>query len=1275
MTNSGQTLPPEILARVREAVDQFDAAWQAVAIGAAPPGIEAILQTIAASERPVFLREFLAIELKCRVRYGEQPNEREYQARFPKHAGLIDEVFHERQQDQAALPVGETRFSERQQSTAPKPVIAQMVPRTVDLPFRPGDVVHDYELLELLGQGGVGAVFKAQHSRLKKVVAIKVLRESLTSDPDAVARFQREMEAVGQLRHPHVVEAHDAGEAEGTHYLVIEYVAGMDVATVIRSIAESPLGAKYEVAIDTEIAPLRNSHSHVTPASASDALASQPLQTPARMISSANACEIIRQAALGLQHAHERGLIHRDIKPSNLQLSTEGIVKVLDLGLARLQTEHLNSALTSFGMVMGTVDYMSPEQIQDSHLVDARADLYSLGCTMYHLLAGRSPYGGPEYSSVFQKMKAHESVTPPAIPRPDIPSGVLVVLDKLLRKKPAERFASAAEVAAALAPFTAGCDLIRLLGLANGADPVALDAPTASFAAPITVAPITSKLTAAPITAKLTEATDLRPRYRTLRRAGWLWATCAAALVVLGLWGLKSWKNSPDSTTSLPASTSPPASTSSSVSIATNESKDPDRAAAEWVLSVGGRVILRVSGNDIPQTVGAGGSLPQEPFTIEQLFLSQQAALPRDELRRLAGLNGLSQLQISACPTFSDDDLLALRPALRNLKGLLLDGTGVTDAGLAAIRDSSDLQTLVLIGPRFSDAAIGHIAVLSRLESLDLGHTQVSDRGLAKLPALPELNSFELGSSHVTGAGMAELSKFPKLRHIGVGAIGLQGFMHLAKLPQMDSVSLIFQHVTSATMDALSKAPKLREINIGAANGAQVSSALFESLARLPHLEELRFQNIVLNSAAWQQLAKLDGLTLLQFAAVPLTDDDLQHLVPLKSLKSLHCGQTKLTPTGLAKFKAARPDVKVESDVAETDFAAERAAAEWVLSVGGNVAVRVGEQRTMVSQPSDLPKEPFTLVEINLGLAESGPFTTDGIQRLSKLRHLEEIILSERHSALELLQQLPEQSAIHGLFSPGSKTNDAVLAACVRCLPGLKFLQIHSGRFSDAGFQQLQKLQQLGYLNLYDTELTDARLAQVAMLPALYNLQLTSNPKLTANGLRSLTKCPRLQHLDLGLEVGDAGAAVAASLPHLKELAAYALQLSDQSALALQDKLTLLRLQGTDDTKQPLSHELTERISRMKPLEELNFIYLSNPRSTLVTFSTVDPEAITALASLPKLSRIVFEGCAIDDANLMQLADFKPLRSLTLATTKVTPVGLAKFKAARPNVTVVDDIK
>jgi hypothetical protein len=259
----------------------------------------------------------------------------------------------------------------------------------------------------------MGVVYRALHTRLRRVVALKVLPAERTRDAGAVARFEREMEAVGRLEHPHIVRATDAGEADGCHFLVMEYVPGIDLARLVR------LCGALEVA---------------------------------------DACALVRQAALGLQHAHEAGLVHRDIKPSNLMVTPEGVVKLLDLGLALLHGQ-LPAAedLTPSGQAMGTADYMAPEQALDSHVVDIRADIYSLGCTLYKLLTGQAPFGGGRYSSTFKKMTAHahEPVPPVRDLRPEVPEGLAAVLDRLLAKEPAGRFATPQEVADALAPFAA----------------------------------------------------------------------------------------------------------------------------------------------------------------------------------------------------------------------------------------------------------------------------------------------------------------------------------------------------------------------------------------------------------------------------------------------------------------------------------------------------------------------------------------------------------------------------------------------------------------------------------------------------------------------------------------------------------------------------------------------------------------------------------------------------------------------------------------------------
>lgn len=286
--------------------------------------------------------------------------------------------------------------------------------------------IRDYRLVDRLGQGGMGTVYRAVHARLGKVVAVKVLPADMMQ-PDAVARFQREMRAVGKLHHPNIVQAFDAGEHEGTHFLAMECVEGCDLATLVQG--RGPLSV-------------------------------------------ADACEIVRQAALGLQHAHQHGLVHRDIKPSNLMLSRDGHIKLLDLGLALIQgpTDH-GGDLTVACQIMGTPDYLAPEQASDSHSVDIRADIYSLGCTLYYLLAGTAPYLAPEFRTTMQKISAHLTRPLPDVrlKRNEVSEELKRILERMVAKEPGERFATPGEVATALTPLAVGSDLLRLVPPASTA--------------------------------------------------------------------------------------------------------------------------------------------------------------------------------------------------------------------------------------------------------------------------------------------------------------------------------------------------------------------------------------------------------------------------------------------------------------------------------------------------------------------------------------------------------------------------------------------------------------------------------------------------------------------------------------------------------------------------------------------------------------------------------------------------------------------------------------
>jgi WD40 repeat protein/tRNA A-37 threonylcarbamoyl transferase component Bud32 len=274
--------------------------------------------------------------------------------------------------------------------------------------------VGPYVLLDRLGEGGMGQVFKAQHQHMGRVVALKVIRKEKLRNPEAVRRFYQEVQAAGQLHHPNIVLAYDAGQAGNTHFLSMEYVDGRDLAQAVKEGGPLPV---------------------------------------------AQAADYIRQAAVGLQHAHERGLVHRDIKPHNLLVTAAngpggGIVKILDMGLARLNQTLTDQerAVTRTGAVIGTPDFLAPEQALDSRAADIRSDLYSLGCSLYFLLAGRAPFHAESLTQLLLKHQMEEPVPLESL-RADVPPGVLAIVRALLAKRPEDRIQTPAELAAALEPF------------------------------------------------------------------------------------------------------------------------------------------------------------------------------------------------------------------------------------------------------------------------------------------------------------------------------------------------------------------------------------------------------------------------------------------------------------------------------------------------------------------------------------------------------------------------------------------------------------------------------------------------------------------------------------------------------------------------------------------------------------------------------------------------------------------------------------------------------
>jgi serine/threonine protein kinase len=282
-----------------------------------------------------------------------------------------------------------------------------------------GFVLGQYRILDQVGRGGMGRVFKAEHMTMNRIVALKVLSNSLTRTDRARQLFQREVRAAAKLVHPNIVTAFDANQTDDRIYLVMEYVDGPNLQELVQELGPVPVG---------------------------------------------HACDFIRQAALGLHYAFEMGMVHRDIKPANLLLQRGGsfggsVVKILDFGLARLHEpeppkESGSDSLPAVEQaVMGTPDFLSPEQAKNLHNVDIRSDVYSLGCTFFYLLTGQVPFPG---GTALEKLVRHGSE--PAMPvsslRSDVPPEVSSLVTRLMAKDPENRFQTPMELAVALTPFS-----------------------------------------------------------------------------------------------------------------------------------------------------------------------------------------------------------------------------------------------------------------------------------------------------------------------------------------------------------------------------------------------------------------------------------------------------------------------------------------------------------------------------------------------------------------------------------------------------------------------------------------------------------------------------------------------------------------------------------------------------------------------------------------------------------------------------------------------------
>jgi serine/threonine protein kinase len=541
---------------------------------------------------------------------------------------------------------------------------------TADLP----DTIGPYRILRRIGEGGMGVVYLGTDDAAGRDAAVKVMLAKAAANPISRERFLREGRAMARIQSPHVVAVYHVGEDNGVPYIAMEYLAGLSVEDRLK--------------------------------------APEPVAVP-------EAQRIVREAALGLAAAHVPGLVHRDIKPSNLWLEVpSGRVKVLDFGLAR--DPHAETNLTRAGTVLGTPAYMAPEQARGLP-VDARTDLFSLGAVGYHLLTGQSPFLGKNAVETLTRVVTEE---PPPLraARPDVTEPLASVIDRLLKKDPAERFATARDVAEALAP-----------------PPAAAPPPPAAPPPSVTVPPAAPRAVPLPNAPVEPEEFGSSSSYR-LRRRRFPWTPLLAVAFAVAAAGVffAALSYQPDEPPAPPADPPGPPPTAR----ASTPAPDDGRALADWAVRRG--YAVRVEGN--PNPLRDTTTLPPGPVSVLAVLVEKGTVLLTPEDRKF----------FRSPYSWTDADLEQTRsdPAAAKVRLVVVNSPAVTDAGVAALAARTGVVYLDLRATRVTDRGLDVAAKMPDLARLSVADTSVGDAGLVWLSQLPKLMWVDARGSKVSRDGV-----------------------------------------------------------------------------------------------------------------------------------------------------------------------------------------------------------------------------------------------------------------------------------------------------------------------------------------------------------------------------------------------------------------------------------------------------------------------------------------------------------------------------------------
>lgn len=759
-----------------------------------------------------------------------------------------------------------------------------------------------YQIERELGRGGMGVVYAATDSRLKRMVALKVMASSKKLQAAAKGRFIREATAAARVKHDNVVTIYEADEINGTPYIAMECLAGESLDSLIKRLKTPPTPLVLRIAVE---------------------------------------------AVSGLNAAHRLGLVHRDLKPSNIWIeAATGRVKLLDFGLAK--EVMAPGDITAPGSILGTPAFMSPEQARGK-AIDHRSDIFSLGAVFYLLCTGEAPFRGKNAMEIVMSLATDE---PRAIRElnPEVPVPFAELVQEMLNKDVALRPHSSSEVARRLLEIVSEFDRERPYSATYAVASIGtLEVPPTPMKTQTDVIPGVTGVTesAAPQTQKtLAEAGQ-----KSGGRRGAMYSVGAIAAgfaIVAGLLGItivirnKDGSETrivvPDGATveikenEIKENMAPKTDTAkpSTAKKSLDAARDPERTAAEWVLLRGGTIAIE----GIESRIVKSSELPKTPFRVWSVDLAGKSIIDSE----FAVINDLPHvIQLDASNTgLGDSGIKHLKdhPRLAKLnlghtrvtdvsgevlashkflEELTLTDTTIGNTTLRHLRDSKKLRVLNICRTSVSSTGLAYLADLPVLEELLLEGTAIEDRDIAPIADCRGLKKLWLSVTSISDEGCKFLNRLPNLRDLNLAGtvVGDAGIKNLGKIATLEVLALNNTRVADEGLLALTSCENLCELTLMNTN---VSDAGMVHLAKLLKLKTLGLGGTKVTDEGLKNLVRFEGLRVLNLEGLPVTDQGLRTLAAIPSLETIVIWRTKATPSGVVELRKLLPKCHVFSD-------------------------------------------------------------------------------------------------------------------------------------------------------------------------------------------------------------------------------------------------------------------------------------------------------------------------------------------------------------------------